>query len=79
MFKINEDKLFKQEGPDKPDFKLEFPEKLSKKTYLNVVAKIFAVVRFKVYKEIRILVRNRDKRYVTKNETKAILESLDIQ
>ena len=78
LFQINEDRLFKQAQPEKPDFKLEFPERLTKKTYLNVVAKIFAVVRFQVYKEIRNLVRNREKRYVTKNETKAILESLNI-
>ena len=78
LFQANEDKLFKASWPEKPDFKLEFPERLTKKTYLNVIAKIFSVVRFKIYKEIRSLVRSREQKYITKNETRAILESLDI-
>ena len=54
---------------DKPDFKLEFPERLTKKIYLKVVAKIFAVVRHQIYIGVRKLVRTRDRAYITKNET----------
>jgi hypothetical protein len=64
---------------EKPDFKLEFPERLTKKVYLQVVAKIFAVVRHKIYIGVRQLVRTRDRAYITKNETQTILEGLDIR
>ena len=47
--------------------------------YLAVIGKIFAVVRHKVYSAIRNLVRARERAYLTKNETQAILEGLDVQ
>jgi len=78
LFQLNEDRLFKV-PPEKPDFKLEFPERLTKKVYLSVVAKIFAVIRHKIYCAIRALVRQREKAYITKNETQTILEGLDIK
>lgn len=44
-----------------------------------MVAKIFAVVRHRIYVGVRQLVRTRERAYVTKNETQAILEALDIR
>lgn len=57
---------------------------MTKKIYVKIVKKIFAVMRHLIYKEMRGIIRSRpitkDKpAYVTKNETREILHSLDVQ
>ena len=50
--------------------------------YLIVTLKIFAVVRHQLYIQIRSLVRSHSthtEKYVTKNEMKEILGSLDVR
>ena len=75
----NSDRLFKGEAPLPPDFELEFPPTLTKEVYLKMLNKIFAAVRHILYKEIRAIVRSRKDHYLTKNEMKDILNSMDVQ
>ena len=86
------DKLFLKRPPEKPDFELIFPAQLTKRTYVLVVKKIFAVMRHLLYCEIRKIQRARGSKtalsssavsgtsnhYLTKNELRKILEELDI-
>ena len=86
------DKLFLKRPPEKPDFELIFPAQLTKRTYVLVVKKIFAVMRHLLYREIRKIQRARGSKtalsssavsgtsnhYLTKNELRKILEELDI-
>ena len=62
-----------------PDFRLEFPEALTKKVYIQLTAKLFAGIRYQVYCAIRQLVRTQPdpRKYITKNQMKDILQSLD--
>ncbi len=53
LFQENEDKLFLKRPPVKPDFSLKFPDKLTKRVYIQIVKKVFAVMRHLLYKEIR--------------------------
>ena len=53
LFQVNEDRLFLQTPPEKPSWELEFSPRLTKKVYVLVVKKIFAVFRYILYKEIR--------------------------
>jgi len=53
LFQINEDKLFLKHPPEKPDFELQFSPNLTKRVYILIVKKIFAVMRHLLYKEIR--------------------------
>ena len=53
MFEINVDKIFLKRPPEKPDFELTFPEQLTKRTYILIVKKVFAVMRHRLYCEIR--------------------------
>lgn len=53
---------------------------LTKKVYVSVTNKIFAVIRHLVYCQIRTIIRSRKNstdRYITKNEMKDVLASLD--
>ena len=92
LFQVNEDKLFLKTPAEKPSFELKFPNKLSKKTLLLVIKKIFATMRHLLYKEIRRIQRTRgtqtalsdsstsfggSKYYLTKNEVRKILEEID--
>lgn len=61
----------------KPDFQLSFPEGLTKKAYVQIISKLLATIRYKVYSAIRQLVRPRQDKYITKAEMKDILGSLD--
>jgi len=57
---VQEDKLFPEEykvRAQKPDFKLEIPKDLTVEIYYKMLHKIFAVIRYKVYSEIRKIVR----------------------
>lgn len=88
LFQVNEDKLFLRRPPEKPDFELQFPAKLSKRVYVLVVKKIFATMRHYMYKEIRAILRARGSQtalsgsavsgtstnYLTKNELRGVLE-----
>lgn len=92
LFQVNEEKLFLKRPPEKPDFQLEFPQEITKRVYVLVVKKIFAVLRHVMYKEIRKLIRARGNQtalnqssasgasgsYLTKNELRRILEEIDI-
>ena len=53
LFQMNEDRLFLKMPPEKPSWELEFSPRLTKKVYILVVKKIFAVLRYTLYKEIR--------------------------
>jgi hypothetical protein len=75
----NMDRLFAGEKPQPPDFELEFPSTLTKEVYLMMLKKIFAAIRHVIYKEIRQIVRSRANHYITKNEMKDILASMDVQ
>jgi hypothetical protein len=57
LFQQNEDGILLESPPRKPDFNLDFPERLTKKLYLSVIGKIFAVMRYKVYTGVRKLIR----------------------
>ena len=59
LFESNEEKLFVRVPPEKPDFELEVPAGLTKHLYLSIVKKIFAVIRHHVYRDIRMIVRER--------------------
>ena len=59
LFEINVDKLFLKRPPEKPDFELKFPERLTKSTYVLIVRKVFAVMRHLLYCEIRKILRAR--------------------
>ena len=59
LFQINEDRLFLKNPPEKPGWDLNFSPKLTKKVYLQVVKKIFAQLRYVLYKEIRQVQRQR--------------------
>ena len=74
----NTEKLFGRELA-KPDFKLEFPATLTKETYVQMLKKIFAGIRYEVYRKIRSIVRNREEKYLTKGEMKDILRNTDVQ
>ena len=85
---MNEDRLFLQTPPEKPSWELDFSSRLTKKVYILVVKKIFAVFRYILYKEIRKIQRERrnlspsptnsaQKYYITKNEVKKILEEIN--
>jgi hypothetical protein len=75
----NNELLFAGETPLEPNFELLFPETLTKDTYLRILKKIFAAIRHVIYKEIRNIVRNRQEKYMTKNEMKDILMNMDVQ
>lgn len=53
LFQLNEDRLFLKRPPQKPDFELQFPGQLTKRVYVQIVKKVFAVMRHLLYKEIR--------------------------
>jgi hypothetical protein len=44
-----------------------------------MLKKIFAAIRHVIYKEIRVIVRSRSEKYITKNEMKDILMNMDVQ
>jgi hypothetical protein len=72
--------LFKSNPVEKPDFELKFPTQMTKKLYVIIVKKIFAVLRFQIYKAIRAIVRGRQgSAYLTKNEVRDVLGSLDMR
>jgi hypothetical protein len=60
MIDINNERLFGGEKLEIPDFGLEFPSTLTKDTYLKMLKKIFAAIRYKIYCQIRAIVRNRE-------------------
>ena len=93
LLEVNVDKLFLKKPAEKPDFALQFSDKLTKNLYVKIVKKIFAVMRHLLYKEIRKVLRARtnktalsaqisvsgtNKNYLTKNELRKILEEIDI-
>ena len=53
---VNNERLF-GEILQEPNFELEFPESLTKDTYLKILKKIFAAIRHTIYKQIRVIVR----------------------
>ena len=59
LFELNVDKLFLKRPPEKPDFELQFSPRLTKRVYINVIKKIFAVMRHRLYSEIRKVTRAR--------------------
>lgn len=93
MFENNEEKLFLKRPCEKPDFQLKFSLQLTKRTYVLIIKKIFAVLRHMLYKEIRKILRSRSNKtalsasvnvsgtnanYLTKNELRRILEEIDV-
>ena len=54
---------------------------MTKKVYVQITQKIFAVIRYQIYTQIRTIIRSRPAgttdKYITKNELKDILGSLD--
>ena len=92
LFQTNEDKLFLKSPAEKPSFNLQFDPRLTKKTYLLIIKKVFAIMRHLLYKNVRQVIRNRGSKtalsttnseyqtpYLTKNEVRKILEEMDIQ
>jgi hypothetical protein len=59
LFDLNEQRLFVKNPAERPDFELAVPEGMTKKVYVRIVKKIFAVMRHLIYKEIRAIVRSR--------------------
>jgi hypothetical protein len=59
LFELNEARLFMKTPAEKPDFELSIPEGLTKRIYIRIVKKIFAVIRFQIYSEIRNIIRSR--------------------
>jgi hypothetical protein len=49
--------LCKENPAVEPDFQLKFPRELTKKIYFQVVSKLFAGIRFRIYSEIRQIIR----------------------
>ena len=68
---------------DAPDFNLPFPrDQLDKERVYMIFQKIFEVMRWELYLKIKKATRDRsradDEYYVTKNEMKGIMNSLDL-
>ena len=66
-----------------PDFQLPFPrDKLSKDNIKSIYVQIFNETKWEIYKKIRNLTRDRDmaedKYYITRNEYKHVMNSIDL-
>lgn len=77
LFDLNNERLFNK--LEAPDFELEYPETLTKEVYLSILKKVFATIRYRIYKQIRDIIRPREQKYLTKNELKDILHNLNVQ
>ena len=65
-----------------PNFNLNFPRELTKEKVITIFEKIFEVMKWELYVKIKHITRDREKSvdnyYLTRNELKSVVNSLDV-
>jgi hypothetical protein len=62
----------------RPDFKLSIPKELTQDIYMKILSKIFACIRFRVYSEIRHIIREGGSIHINKGQLMEIMRKLDV-
>jgi len=63
----------------RPDFKLEYPDKITSELYFEILTAIFEVVRYETYWRLRYRIRNNHGKLLPKEEVKKVLKSIEIE
>jgi len=52
-------------GVERPDFKIEIPKDFTPEKYISILKKVYACIRYNVYRQIRDIVRESENRSIS--------------